>query len=470
MKKILLLSTNQVKNPYPVPPLGLSLLYHRLKDRYEVRILDGIHLNSDEVTKALDEFQPDYVGLSIRNIDDMVKGDSHSFLPSIFETFAAPVHKYKKGVLILGGSGFTIFPHELMDYLGADYGVVGEAEESLPKLLHKLDCGEETSAISGLLQGDRKDIWIQEGKMDFGENYRSDLDLLLDYLPYTQRGAYPVQTKRGCVHRCIYCSYPVLEGRQFRTRKIEHIVDELERTAKRFADPGLVFEFVDSTFNDPPGHAEAICSEIIRRKLRINLRTMGMNPANISRNLLQLMVQAGFAQIDATPDSASPTMLRNFRKNFSYEQLVRAAELIRECNIPTMWFFIFGGPGETEETVEESFNFIDRYIFSDDMVNITEGLRIYPQTTLAELAVSEKLIESDQSLLFPEFYVSPFLGEEKLTQIISRKIATRPNCIRLTETKPPPELLEAALAERQKYKLHEPMFRTLLRLKQQLSL
>lgn len=245
------------------------------------------------------------------------------------------------------------------------------------------------------------------------------------------------------------------------------MVDEIETTRNRIQNPGLVFEFVDSTFNDPPGHAEAICEEIIRRNLRVTLRTMGMNPVNISGNLLGLMKQAGFAQIDSTPDSGSPVMLKNYGKNFTIAHLQKAAQLIREYAMPTMWFFIFGGPGETEETLLESFAFIDRFIRQDDMVHITEGLRIYPRTPLAELAIKEGLIQKETSLLSPLFYVSSQLGDAELASIITREIATHPNCIRLTESRPPPELLQAALRERKEKNLAEPMFRTLLRLKRQ---
>ena len=101
------------------------------------------------------------------------------------------------------------------------------------------------------------------------------------------------------------------------------------------------------------------------------------------------------------------------------------------------------------------------------MVHITEGLRIYPKTPLAELAIREGIIRQETSLLAPLFYVSPLLGDTELARIISREIATRPNCIPLTETKPPPELLQAALRERKEKNLTEPMFRTLLRLKRQ---
>ncbi|TFG93091.1 MAG: radical SAM protein [Syntrophobacterales bacterium] len=376
MKKVLLLSTNQATTPYPVPPLGLALLYQRLRVAYQVNFLDGFSISSDEVRRQLQEFQPDYIGLSIRNIDDMVKGSTHSYIPGILETYLAPIKEQSRAVLILGGSGFTIFPDELMTVFGADFGITGEAEEAFPLLLQALELGGDPSQIEGVVLPGKKVTGKTRPSLLLNAPFSSDLDTLLNYAPYSERGAYPIQTKRGCVHRCIYCSYPILEGRTFRKRTAVHVVDEIETTRNRIQNPGLVFEFVDSTFNDPPGHAEAICEEIIRRNLRVTLRTMGMNPVNINGNLLGLMKQAGFAQIDSTPDSASPVMLKNYGKNFTIAHLQKAAQLIREYAMPTMWFFIFGGPGETEETLLESFAFIDRFIHQDDMVHITEGLRI----------------------------------------------------------------------------------------------
>jgi radical SAM superfamily enzyme YgiQ (UPF0313 family) len=467
VKKILLLSANQATTPYPVPPLGLALLYQRLRADYQVNILDGFALTGAELRRHLLEFQPDFLGLSIRNIDDMVKGSTHSFIPGILERYLPPIKEASRAVLILGGSGFTIFPEELMAAFGADYGIIGEAEETFPQLLQALIQGDDPSQIEGVIVRGKTVIPKNRAHLPLDQPFSSDLDTLLNYAPYSERGAYPIQTKRGCGHRCIYCSYPILEGRTFRKRKVGHVVDEIEKTRDRMQNPTLVFEFVDSTFNDPPGHAEAICKEIIRRDLRVTLRTMGMNPANLSGELLGLMKQAGFAQIDATPDSASPVILKNYGKNFTLAHLWKAAQLIREYEMPTMWFFIFGGPGETEETLQESFAFIDAYIHQDDMVHITEGLRIYPRTPLAELAIREGIIRQETSLLAPLFYVSPHLGDTELARIVSHEIATRPNCIPLTETKPPPELLQVALRERKEKNLTEPMFRTLLRLKRQ---
>lgn len=434
-----------------------------------MRLVDGFRLSIDQIVEILDRFKPDYVGISIRNIDDMVKGEAHSFIPSILNDFIKPLRRHFSGILILGGSGFTIFPHELMRRSGADYGITGEAEEKLPQLLRYLEKGDDPAELPWLFdKTGRQALAVNAPEyLDLDRPFQSELDKLIDYAPYVERGAYPIQTKRGCVHRCIYCSYPVLEGRQYRKRLVEHVVDELETASKRLGK-GMTFEFVDSTFNDPPGHGEEICREIIRRDLQVSLRTMGVNPANVTGELLELMRRAGFTQIDSTPDSASPKVLKKMGKNFSLQQLQQSATIIEQHQMPTMWFFIFGGPGEDETTINETFEFIDRFIAEDDMVHITEGLRIYPSTPLYNLALKEKMISKDQSLLDPQFYVSPLLGEKRLAQIIDEKLSSRPNCLRISETKPPPELMAAAIKERKEKKLTEPMFKTLLRLKREL--
>ena len=107
-------------------------------------------------------------------------------------------------------------------------------------------------------------------------------------------------------------------------------------------------------------------------------------------------------------------MLVTLGKNFSLEQLKTTAQLLSDLDLPTMWFFIFGGPGETEKTIEETFRFIDKYISRDDMVHLTAGLRIYPGTTLHKIAVEEKQVNPGDPLLVPKFYIPNSIGEQKI--------------------------------------------------------
>ncbi|MCK9617312.1 MAG: radical SAM protein [Lentimicrobiaceae bacterium] len=466
MKKVLLVNANTEKMPYPVAPLGLCLLASQLENKYTVKIYDGVFDEGLHLTDEILAFKPDYIGVSIRNIDNMYLESPSDYTVILMQKFILPIEQCSPDTpLILGGSGFSIYPQELMQLTRADYGISGEGEFALPALLQCLDERSEVSGIPGIYSkngtvGSHLAICYPFSLKNL---LFSKIDKHIDFEPYRQRGAYPIQSKRGCYHNCIYCAYPVIEGRNYRLRLPEEIVNEIEEVIQRLGT--LTFEFVDSTFNDPPGHAEAICYEIIKRNIGAKFRTMGINPMHTSSELFHLMKEAGFTQIDCTPDSASPTMIQKLQKNFTLVHLKQIARLIREADLPTMWFFLLGGPGENETTVEETFSFIDRWIYPLDLVHFTVGLRIYPQTPLYTIAVQEGKIKEGDSLFAPEFYLSSELGKEKLYRLVNEAAAKRPNCIPAWESNPTPEMVKEAFALQQKESYREPLFRTLLRIR-----
>ena len=467
MKKVLLVNTNTEKAPYPVPPIGLGLLAASLETEFGVRVFDGMFRGGHGLRDEIREFSPDYIGVGIRNIDDVVMGQNTYYLNEIKGEFIDPIREESQATTIYGGCGFSIFPHEILEMFGGDFGIVGEGEQTFLLLLSALENGRDPTGIPGVIVGGHRLQRIEYGVREGGalKIPQSRIDRYVDFGPYRNRGSYPIQTKRGCHYQCIYCSYPSIEGRTYRLRSKEDVASEIEAVLQRLGDVSI--EFVDSTFNAPMGHAENICREIIGRGLDVRLRTMGVNPGKITGELLTLMKRAGFAQIDCTPDSASEAMLASLRKNFRKNELEHAAKIIRDREMPTMWFFIFGGPGETEATIMESFEFIDRYIAEFDMVHITEGIRIFPGTELFDRAVEEGIVSSHGSTLHPVFYVSKHLGKDRLREIVQSECSKRPNCVPAMESTPAPEMLRRAGEMRQKFCLDEPMFRTLLRVRRE---
>lgn len=462
-KRVLLINTNTETRPYPVPPLGLCLLAATIEDDHEILIHDGTFRGASGLIDTVRDFNPEYIALSIRNIDDMDILNPTSYIDSIRDDFVEPLNAATDAPVILGGSGFSIFPEYYMRHYGADYGIRGEGEVLLPALLRCLNEGGDAAAIPGVLVGDATAVPYSVDYYDLEGLPFADIDRWVDYEPYRARGAYPVQTKRGCIHRCVYCTYACIEGPRYRLRSAGRIADEIEDASGRLGD--ITFEFVDSTFNDPPGHAEAICRELSGRGLRLKLRTMGINPCNASEELFRVMVEAGFSQIDCTPDTASAVMLKNLRKNFTLDDLKRTARIIREFDVPTIWFFVFGGPGETADTIRETLDFIDDHISGRDMVHMTCGLRVYPGTALHGIAVEEGVVPADDPLARTRFYVSPGIGRERLLEMIGDASRQRPNCVPVTETSPPPEMMREAIRMRGKERLDEPMFRSLLRIR-----
>jgi len=437
-----------------------------LRDRFEVKIYDGVFDEGRGLVELVQQFNPNFIGFSIRNIDDVVKDREICYMDGILEKFIRPVKAITNVPVILGGSGFSIFPSELMKMTCADYGIVGEAELILPLLLDRIQNNLDTYDIPNLITGNSSEIQTGTGfalLQPLPARY-PEIDRWIDFKPYLSKGVYSMQTKRGCSHGCIYCTYPLIEGRKFRTRTPSDIADEIEQAHKRLGH--ITFEFVDSTFNDPKGHAESVCREIISRKIKVRLRTMGINPRHTSEELFELMVRAGFVQIDATPDSASPRILKSLDKGFNLWEIEKMATMIRNFNIPTMWFFLFGGPGEDEDTFRETLDFIDAYVNPVDMVYMNAGLRIYPKTPLYEVAIAEKRITPGQAVFHPPvYYYSQRINKADLDRLIKKATLTRHNCIPAMETAPPPEMISEALENRKLQELDEPMFRTLLRIR-----
>lgn len=442
------------------------MLASALSDGYEVKVYDGVFDEGRSLVALVQQFKPDFIGFSIRNIDDVVMDRAIFYIDDILEKFIRPVMQTTDVPIILGGSGFSIFPAELMKLTGADFGIAGEAEEVLPLLLHRIKNHLDTGDIPNLIARNSEEI--QHGKgLSFVKPVAArfpDIDRWIDFTPYEKKGVYSIQTKRGCAHRCIYCAYPLIEGRKFRTRTPADIADEIEQAHARLGN--ITFEFVDSTFNDPKGHAESICREIIRRNLKVRLRTMGINPGHCSDELFELMLRAGFIQIDATPDSASPRILKSLDKGFTLSEVQKMALMIARFNIPTMWFFLFGGPGEDEETFRETLDFIDTYVNPADLVYMNAGLRIYPNTPLYAIAAGEGRILTSQSVFQPsEYYYSAKITKTHLDSLIRDASSTRHNCMHALETAPSAAMISEALEMRKLQHLEEPMFRTLLRIR-----
>ena len=119
------------------------------------------------------------------------------------------------------------------------------------------------------------------------------------------------------------------------------------------------------------------------------------------------MARAGCREVSLGFESGSDCVLTRFHKRFKAEEVRRVTQMFREAGIVRNGFLLIGGPGETPETVNESLTFADSLDL--DSLKITTGIRIYPETELAAIAVAEGIITPEDDLLAPKFYLTPHL-------------------------------------------------------------
>jgi radical SAM superfamily enzyme YgiQ (UPF0313 family) len=222
----------------------------------------------------------------------------------------------------------------------------------------------------------------------------------------------------------VYCTYRNVEGWGYRLRAPELVVDEMEELVR---EAGVRhFDFVDSTFNSPPGHAIAVCEALVRRRLGARLETMNFTPASASPELLAAMRRAGFTSLGITAESASDPVLARLEKGFTAARVREVAERVERAGIRTLWIFLVGGPGETEATLEETLAFAAERLGRGDAVYLTVGLRIYPGTTLHRIALEEGVVQYGDALLAQRFYFSPALGFDAAVSRLRRFAADHP--------------------------------------------
>ena len=414
--RVLLVSANRERQPMPVVPNGVACVASALDHAgHDVRVLDLCFARDPhgEARRAAAAFHPDVIGLSVRNIDNSDLVALQHYTPAAASLLDALRASAPGAQVIAGGAAFGVAPEALSDELGVEHAVAGDGERATPLLIADLAAGRTPGEIPGVVRRvDGRRVLTPPG----GEGALDTLPAVhmhrwLDLKRYERRGGtVPIQTKRGCVFKCIYCTYLNVEGWGYRLRDPELVADEIEELARQAHIRH--FEFVDSTFNAPPRHAMAVCEAIERRKLRVHLDTTNFTPATASPELLGAMRAAGFQWLGITAESASDPVLEKLQKGFDVAQLRAVAANVSRAGMGVLWIFLIGGPGETPATLEETLGFAAERLDAGDAVYLTVGLRVYPGTTLHRIAIDEGVVPAGDPLLVPHFYFSAELPME----------------------------------------------------------
>ena len=408
MMKLLLISPNVEFLPDPIFPLGLAYIAAALKRQgIDHRILDLCFVTDveAELSAEIASYRPDLIGLSLRNLDNVSYPHYTSYLPFYREVMDI-IRRHSDSRIVLGGSAFSLMPNEIFAYLDADFGIVGEGELAIIKLLEHIEAAQETGKrLEKCIMRDQ-DVGVIQKLDEHPAPDRSRLDNAA-YLEFGGMGN--LQTKRGCPFNCIYCTYPIIEGRNVRLRSPKRICDEIESLIELGINNVFI---VDNEFNFPVEHAQFVCHEIIRRNLKIKWSGYA-NPKFIQPRLVELMRDSGCSGIEFGSDAADPFMLKQMGKAFTLEEMNRASKICHSSGLSFCHSLLIGGPGETVETVQRTFDAI--LAMSPTAVVCMVGIRIFPGTRLFEMAGKEGSIQAGQNLLEPCFYLSPAIKDTVLS-------------------------------------------------------
>jgi len=416
---ILLVSANRLTAPYPVYPLGLEYVAGAISSDHQVRLADMNTLaDLDNLAALITDFNPDVVGLSIRNVDNTDIRAPEGYLDD-YRRIAGAVRRACPAPLVLGGSGFTLFPHEMMAALDADYGVVGEGER-FARLIDDLTVGQ-TPTDASIITRSMADVRPMPWRGPVTRRFESDPDLTGFYL---RRGAMlNLQTQRGCQFNCIYCTYPLIEGKTIRFAD----PDETGYMARRLQDAGARFLFItDSVFNARPSHCLDVADAFARHGVSIPWGAF-FAPLKPPNHFFERLAAAGLTHVEFGTESLSNAVLTAYGKPFRQRHIIAAHQAAMAAGVHVAHYFLLGGPGETGHTLNETLTCIDN--LPQSVLFFFCGMRIYPHTVLHDIACKQGQITEKQEITAPLFYQSLEIDPETIARRVTQRCAGRRNWI-----------------------------------------
>jgi len=373
-------------------PLGLGYLasYLLKYGNYEVKIVDSLidKLSIEDLLQMVRDFDPHYIGMTIYTV---LSKPAVQLAKKIKQEFP---HKY----IIAGGAHASDDYHNLLTrYPYFDFIVREEGEITLFELIETLNGGEFSSLnirnIKGIVYPDpiSKEIILTEKRplIRHLDDLPQPARHLVDFEKYIKRDTllpYSIElmTSRGCTHRCVFCSFQST----WRSRSEEEIISEMKDLIRRYPKVKS-FLFYDDNFSVSKRRVIDLCKTLIREGLQTYQWSALCRADQMNEEMLTWMKKAGCTKIMYGLESGDDTILKNLNKKLNAQQVKDCVDLTNRVGINCLTFFIVGNPGETYETVNNSYQFSKQLKCESTVWSI---MQVYPGTALAQWQPCEDFV------------------------------------------------------------------------------
>ena len=392
------------------PPLTLAYLAAIAQKFGPVDLFDANveeELTLEKAIKRVEEFKPDIIVVN-------------TAFPSIeFDGEAARLLKEAcPGALVVGfGVFFTLLKDDSMKACPAfDVGIVGEAEATFKEILERRAADKDLSGCQGTMWRKGNDIVVEEKRPlieDLDILPRPARELLHNesyVLPNNGRPFTLVNAARGCPYECIFCIAPIYYGRKLRRHSLDYILGEIEHCMNEY---GLKdFLMWEEIFTLDKKFGNEFCDALIEKNWDISWAATTRADA-LEEGLLCKMKQSGLFLLGLGIESGCQEILDAANKKEKVEEVKRGVDLCHKVGVKTMGHFIFGLPGETEETAERTIE----YALSLGLDYLQCYVAVpYPRTPLGDLAKEKGWIVSERWSEF-DFGGASVMKTDKLSPV-----------------------------------------------------
>jgi radical SAM superfamily enzyme YgiQ (UPF0313 family) len=413
------LDPKQEETQTPYAPLATLYAAAYVRDKgYDVSLFDVQFCKSPlEIEPKMKSFAPDVLVIYDDGFNYLTKMCLTNMRKAAWQ-MQQLAKKYGCRVIV---SSSDASDHE-EEYLanGADYIIIGEAEQALLELLDSIKNTANTAEILGIAYSENGKV-----KRTASRTVLRDLDVLpkpawdlLDIGPYkdtwTNRHGYfsiNLVTTRGCPYKCNWCAKPIY-GNRYNAHSATYIVDLIEETQKQFSFDHIWF--ADDIFGLKPGWLKEFAALIKARDIRIRYKIQSRADLLLEPETIGYLAESGCETVWMGAESGSQKILDAMDKGIKVEEIVKACALLKDAGVKPSLFLQFGYLGETMEDIRQTINMVQEVMPEDIGISVSYPL---PGTGFYEKVKSDLQQKAnwndsdDLDLMFNNTYSSKFYKE-----------------------------------------------------------
>ncbi|MBN1502047.1 radical SAM protein [Candidatus Woesearchaeota archaeon] len=398
-------------------PMGIGYIAsYCISKGHKVKLLDPEpqHMQHKDIKKAIRLIKPDIIGITSAtpNFNNAVE-------------VAKIAKRVSDAIIVMGGVHVSSFPEQsLMVAKEIDIVAIGEGEEIMNDICQYVK-GQirKLKEIRGIVYRGKEGKIFNTGfrppienmdKLPFPAYHLTDFNL---YKPnvYKSKGTRTatIISSRGCPSFCIYCASHKVHGRRYRAHSAEYIIKLVEYLIKKYNINHIGFE--DDTFTFDVKRAKKICELMIEKGLNRKLKwSCYSKVTSITEDLLRIMKKAGCYTVNFGIESGDQKILKIMKKGTTVKLNKQAIELSNKLGLRTQANFLFGAPGETKETIENTIKFA---LDTNPTMAFFNVICPYPGTELFDQCFSGDAVDKIKDWQnFVGIGVNPPLPHSNLTQ------------------------------------------------------
>jgi radical SAM superfamily enzyme YgiQ (UPF0313 family) len=401
----------------PYPPIGTLYAAALMREKgYDISFFDTMFVHGpEEIIPRLEKYNPDYFVIYDDGFNYLTKMCLTNMREAAFEMIK---FAKQKGCTVIVSSSDSTDHYEQYLHEGADFILLGEAEQTLLELVTAIEASQNNFLSIAGLAFKQDDAIIKTIR----RNVLKELDSLsfpawdlVDIDPYRKtwlkhKGYFSLNmaTTRGCPFKCNWCAKPIY-GNRYNSRSPQNVVTELKLLKEKFYFDHIWF--CDDIFGLKPGWVHEFADLLEKEQLHFKFKIQARADLLLQEDYIKDLARAGCENIWMGAESGSQKILDAMDKGTSVEQIYEATRLLKKLGINPSFFIQFGYPGETKNDIIKTISMINELLPYEIGISVSYPLpgTIFYEKVKTQLKEKTNWTDSDElALMFRNTYTPAF--------------------------------------------------------------